>query len=118
MMFITGRDWARGRGAPVAADRGGYSVASGAARTASEQGYLGAATRVSARLTDVRLCRNECFIRAHMYTRTGILTHTSRPCRRSSCSLSIVLVGNQIADSVRLAASWGRDGCGAQINQI
>src|SRR5438552_13309671 len=27
--------------------------------------------------TDPRFCRNECFIRAHIYTWTGILTHAS-----------------------------------------
>jgi len=56
---------------------GGNPVGRVAARTVPEQSYLGAATRVSARLTAVRLCRNECFIRAHIYTWTGILTHAS-----------------------------------------
>src|SRR5205814_2504412 len=35
------------------------------------------ATGWSVSTTDPRFCRNECFIRAHIYTWTGILTHAS-----------------------------------------
>src|SRR6185312_3658804 len=43
-------------------------------------------------------CRNEYFIRAHIYACRRILTRAvSDFCQRSSCSLSVVLMANWIA---------------------
>ena len=55
-------------------------------------------------------CRNEYFIRAHIYVRSGILTSRFLSLADDHrTAFSIVLVGNQIADLVR-AEGWGASG--------
>ena len=55
------------------------------------------------RLADARICRNEYFISTQIYARTGILTHNLLDLAGEHRAIfSIVLVGNQIADYLRL----------------
>ena len=51
----------------------------------------------TASLADVRLCRNEYFIRAHTYARTGILTDPLGLAGERRAVFSIILIGNKIA---------------------
>ena len=53
---------------------------------------------------DVRYCRNEYLLLTHIYTLHGMLIHGLLTCQRLRHSFSIVLTGNQIADSARLSA--------------
>ena len=45
------------------------------------------------------ICRNECFARAHIYALTGILTRARDLAGDRCAAFSILLVGNQIAES-------------------
>ena len=51
------------------------------------------------------ICRNEYFNSTHIYARTGILTHNFLDLAGEHRAVfSIVLVGNQIADSARVTS--------------
>jgi len=61
------------------------------------------------------VCRNEHFVHTHIYARTGILTCSLDFAGGCRAVLSIVLVGNQIAESARLAV---RSACMARPAQM
>ena len=64
---------------------------------------------IARRPIDVRICRNEYFSRAHIYARTGILTHVPELAGDRRAAFSIVMVGNQIADYARLGTTPDSD---------
>ena len=73
-------------------------------RMRERAGLIGNGPTYLARDTNVRICRNEYFIRAHIYALPRILTHDSLDLindRRAA--FSTVLVRNQIAESALMA---------------
>jgi hypothetical protein len=60
--------------------------------------------RTQSGLADTRICRNECFVRTHIYARNGILTHARLTLLTIAAEPLIALVGNQIADYRRVVA--------------
>ena len=63
--------------------------------------WRGPARRGRTRPAHSHVCRNEYFVHAHIYARTGILTCSLDFADGCRAVLSIVLVGNQIADYSR-----------------
>jgi hypothetical protein len=67
-----------------------------------------ATTRIVRRHANTRICRNEYFISTQIYARTGILTHNLLDLAGEHRPVFfIVLVGNQIADYLRLRVISG-----------
>ena len=81
-------------------------------------GQVVIAVRLRALLCALRTCRIEGLVVAHIYPCTGIITHDLRALRKSPWSISVILVGNQIAEYALTVATSVIPGDPAQIVRL
>jgi hypothetical protein len=75
-------------------------------------------TQILADMLITRSCRNEYFVRRYIYSRPGILLCFLDPADDYRAAFSIILVGNQIAEYLRLMLRLSRRRACTQMFQF